>query len=305
MTLSVGAPDLERHAGLQRLQALRRARWPSPSRAATRGCASNAVDPGWIKTKLAARERRTSFRSVREPRSGSPPATTRTPRSRAAISSGRSELRANPDAYDTHLQEALLAACATLAGAALPTSHLAARRPVGCPHAVPATPIRLPSGSVKWPITRPVGARSVPIPALAAEALGLGERGLDVGHADVEDDVGRVAGASADAARDARPVGGRDAVNEAVVSRLRHRFGDRGAGVELPAEQLAEVAPELVRVVADDLEVHNRVCHEYSFPRICALPVVTPTNGGQWNRHRAGSQTPHRSATFSAARCAV
>lgn len=30
-------------------------------------------------------------------------------------------------------------------------------------YAVPATPIRLPSGSVKWPTTRPVGARSGPI----------------------------------------------------------------------------------------------------------------------------------------------
>jgi hypothetical protein len=48
--------------------------------------------------------------------------------------------------------------------------------------------------------------------------------------------------------------------------RLGHRFGDRGTGVELPAEQLTEVVPELARVLADDLEVHNRVCHEYSFP---------------------------------------
>jgi hypothetical protein len=49
--------------------------------------------------------------------------------------------------------------------------------------------------------------------ALAAQTLGLGQGGLDVGHADVEDDVDRVVGASADAARDACPVGGRDAVS--------------------------------------------------------------------------------------------
>jgi hypothetical protein len=99
--------------------------------------------------------------------------------------------------------------------------------------------------------------------AFAAQALGFGERGPDVGHADVEDDVGRVAGAAADAARDAGPVGGRDAVDEAVVFRLRYGLGDRGAGVELPAEQLTEVVPELLWVFADDLEVHDRVCHDH------------------------------------------
>jgi len=53
--------------------------------------------------------------------------------------------------------------------------------------------------------------------ALAAQALGFGQGRLDIGHADVEDDVARVAGTSADTARDAGPVGGGDAVNEAVV----------------------------------------------------------------------------------------
>ncbi len=38
---------------------------------------------------------------------------------------------------------------------------LVASRPGG--YAVPATPIKLPSGSAKWPTTRPVGARSGPI----------------------------------------------------------------------------------------------------------------------------------------------
>ena len=66
-------------------------------------------------------------------------------------------------------------------------------------YAVPATPIRLPSGSVKWPTTRPVGARSGPT-GLPAEALGLLQGGLDVGNADVEDHLALVPGASADAA---------------------------------------------------------------------------------------------------------
>src|SRR6202035_6030232 len=103
--------------------------------------------------------------------------------------------------------------------------------------------------------------------ASAAQALGLSQGGADVGHADVEDDVGRVACAAADAARNASSVGGRDAVDEAVVRRPGDRFGDRGAGVELPAEQLTEVVPELFWVLADDLEVHNRVFHEYSLRR--------------------------------------
>ena len=81
---------------------------------------SNAVDPGWIKTKL-----------------GGPGATDELPvgartqvwlatsdDSDAAVT-GRyfkwqAELRANPDAYDTRLQEALLAVCATLSGTGLP-----------------------------------------------------------------------------------------------------------------------------------------------------------------------------------------
>ncbi len=41
-----------------------------------------------------------------------------------------------------------------------------------CGQAGPATPIRLPSGSVKWPTTGPVGARSGAHLPLPAEALG-------------------------------------------------------------------------------------------------------------------------------------
>jgi NAD(P)-dependent dehydrogenase (short-subunit alcohol dehydrogenase family) len=81
---------------------------------------SNAVDPGWIKTKL-----------------GGPGATDELPIGAqtqvwlatsddpdAAVTGRyfkwRRDLRANSAAYDTGLQEALLAACARLAGTALP-----------------------------------------------------------------------------------------------------------------------------------------------------------------------------------------
>jgi NAD(P)-dependent dehydrogenase (short-subunit alcohol dehydrogenase family) len=81
---------------------------------------SNAVDPGWIKTKL-----------------GGPDATDDLPTGastqvwlavsddpEAAVTGRyfkwREDLHANPEAYDTRLQEALLTACADIAGATLP-----------------------------------------------------------------------------------------------------------------------------------------------------------------------------------------
>jgi hypothetical protein len=95
--------------------------------------------------------------------------------------------------------------------------------------------------------------------ALAAQALGLLQRRLDVGDADVEDRVARVAPPAADAARDADAVVGRVSVGEPVVARLRDGRRDRPAGIELPAEQLAVVAAELLRVDPGDLEVDDGV----------------------------------------------
>jgi NAD(P)-dependent dehydrogenase (short-subunit alcohol dehydrogenase family) len=81
---------------------------------------SNAVDPGWIKTKLGGQGAtdelpvgaRTQVWLATSDDSG------------AAVTGRyfkwRRELRANSAAYDTDLQEALLAACATLVGVALP-----------------------------------------------------------------------------------------------------------------------------------------------------------------------------------------
>jgi NAD(P)-dependent dehydrogenase (short-subunit alcohol dehydrogenase family) len=88
----------------------------------------NAVDPGWIRTKL-----------------GGPAATDELPEGAdtqvwlatsdepgAAVSGSyfkrRRELGANPAAYDTELQEALLAACAELSGEELSRSAVAAGR---------------------------------------------------------------------------------------------------------------------------------------------------------------------------------
>src|SRR5918999_3541358 len=100
--------------------------------------------------------------------------------------------------------------------------------------------------------------------ALPAEALGLLERGLDVGYAHVEQDTPLIALATADTTVDA--VVGRARVHEPVVTGLGDRVGGRVAGLELPPKQLAVVAPKLCRIPSDDLEVHNWLSHGVSFP---------------------------------------
>ena len=93
--------------------------------------------------------------------------------------------------------------------------------------------------------------------ARPAEALGLLQRGFDVGNLDVEGDVAAVSlGRGPDAAPDADTVGVRVSVtrDDGVVRRP-----DRVA--ELPAEQLGVVAAQLVAVLADDLEVDNWLSH--------------------------------------------
>jgi NAD(P)-dependent dehydrogenase (short-subunit alcohol dehydrogenase family) len=81
---------------------------------------SNAVDPGWIKTKLGGHGATDEL-----PIGARTQVWLATSDDSDAAVTGRyfkwqEELRANPDAYDTNLQEALLAACATLVGTALP-----------------------------------------------------------------------------------------------------------------------------------------------------------------------------------------
>src|SRR5947208_4602333 len=79
--------------------------------------------------------------------------------------------------------------------------------------------------------------------ARAAEALGLGEPCVDVGHLDVEHDVSLVpVGPSGNAAADAGAVGVRVAV--ALDDSVAHRV----VRVDLPAEQLRVVVDQLLPV---------------------------------------------------------
>jgi hypothetical protein len=72
-----------------------------------------------------------------------------------------------------------------------------------------------------------LGARILhrPHSAPAAEALGFPQGRLDTWDADIEDYAILVAGAAAPAAGNPGPVVGRIATYEAVVPRLRNRFG--------------------------------------------------------------------------------
>ena len=81
---------------------------------------SNAVDPGWIQTKLGGQGATDEL-----PVGARTQVWLATSDDSGAAVTGRyfkwqCELRANPVAYDTDLQDALLAACATLVGVALP-----------------------------------------------------------------------------------------------------------------------------------------------------------------------------------------
>lgn len=80
---------------------------------------SNAVDPGWIKTKLGG-----SGATDELPVGASTQVWLATSDEPGALVTGRyfkwkRELRANPEAYDETLQEALLRACASLTGVTL------------------------------------------------------------------------------------------------------------------------------------------------------------------------------------------
>jgi NAD(P)-dependent dehydrogenase (short-subunit alcohol dehydrogenase family) len=81
---------------------------------------SNTVDPGWIKTKLGGQGATDDLPVGAQTQAwlaiGDDPVAAVTGR----YFKWRRELRANPDAYGTDLQDALLAACATLTGVALP-----------------------------------------------------------------------------------------------------------------------------------------------------------------------------------------
>jgi NAD(P)-dependent dehydrogenase (short-subunit alcohol dehydrogenase family) len=84
------------------------------------GARSNAVDPGWIKTKLGGRGATDEL-----PVGAQTQVWLATSDEPDALVTGRyfkwrNDLQANPAAYDTDLQEALLQACERLTGARLP-----------------------------------------------------------------------------------------------------------------------------------------------------------------------------------------
>ena len=163
-------------------------------------------------------------------------------------------------------------------------------------YALPATPIRLPSGSVKWPITRPLpGASSGPIRRIPPRLSAFWSAASTSGNSDVEDHAGVVAQASAHAARDPAPIAGRAGVHEPVVGRLGYRPRDLAACVELPSEEAAVVAPQVVRVLPDDLEVHNCMPHGQAlsvdswelYPLMIAADRAYPQGPPQYGGGRA------------------
>ncbi len=87
-------------------------RWP--------GVLSNAVDPGWIRTRMGGPHATDDL-----PEGADTPVWLATDDSPEATVTGayfkrRRQLRANPQAYDERLQDELLAACAKLSGVDLP-----------------------------------------------------------------------------------------------------------------------------------------------------------------------------------------
>src|SRR5712691_2060450 len=92
--------------------------------------------------------------------------------------------------------------------------------------------------------------------ARPAEALGLRERSLDVGHQDVEGDVAWISVRPlSDAAADS------DAFRGDVAFARHHPVLHRVVSVDLPPEQLGVVALQLLPVLPDDLEVNDWLTH--------------------------------------------
>jgi NAD(P)-dependent dehydrogenase (short-subunit alcohol dehydrogenase family) len=81
---------------------------------------SNAVDPGWIKTKLGGQGATDELPVGAETQVWLATSDDADADVTGRYFKWRRDLRANPAAYDTDLQEALLAACARLTGSALP-----------------------------------------------------------------------------------------------------------------------------------------------------------------------------------------
>ena len=84
------------------------------------GLRSNAVDPGWIKTKLGGQGATDELPVGAETQVWLATSDDADADVTGRFFKWRRDLRANPAAYDTGRQEALLAACAKLTGVALP-----------------------------------------------------------------------------------------------------------------------------------------------------------------------------------------
>lgn len=100
-----------------------------------------------------------------------------------------------------------------------------------------------------------------------------------------------------------RPIAGRAPLHEPVVRGLGDRVRDGTARVELPAEQVAVVAPEPLRVRSDDLAVDHWLSHAsfLSSPKVLAMfvylssgsQVYTPAQLRGW-LSEAGFTAPRR-----------
>jgi NAD(P)-dependent dehydrogenase (short-subunit alcohol dehydrogenase family) len=81
---------------------------------------SNAVDPGWIRTKLGGTGATDDLPTGASTQVWLASSDSPSARVTGRYFKWREGLQANPEAYDTDLQEALLAACAKLTGTAFP-----------------------------------------------------------------------------------------------------------------------------------------------------------------------------------------
>jgi NAD(P)-dependent dehydrogenase (short-subunit alcohol dehydrogenase family) len=84
------------------------------------GAYSNAVDPGWIKTRMGGPHATDELPEGAETQVWLATADDPAARVTGRYLKRRRDLRANPAAYDTGLQERLIAACAAITGVALP-----------------------------------------------------------------------------------------------------------------------------------------------------------------------------------------
>src|SRR6266851_1990563 len=95
----------------------------------------------------------------------------------------------------------------------------------------------------------------------APELLGTLQRNLDVRDANVEEGVTLVTRSASDAPADACPILGRKKFQEPVTVRSRYLLRHRRGRVEFPAKEVAEVSTKPLRILTDDLEVHDRLWH--------------------------------------------